>query len=103
MKNFRFKTTSSLYLGIGLLFISLFAVNQLQAADLSGSSASFDVIEYVDKSIESTLGSLASETETATDWEIKRVLVRVQSLLGVKIPFFASFQIVPEVEFIIER
>ncbi len=93
----------SLNLKLALLLISFSILGSLKVAADSGGAIQGEVVDYVNKNIEKALVPISENETSLIDWELKRIRVRVQSQLGIKIPWVTSFQVVPEVEFIFER
>lgn len=38
-----------------------------------------------------------------TSLDLKKIFVRIQAIMGIEVPVFASLKIVPEIEFVIEK
>ena len=64
------------------------------------------VIQFVNETISKTADQLNGPASTggeSSGWDMTRVFIRVQAIMGIGLEMFTSFQIVPEVEFVLQK
>ena len=75
---------------IGLILI-------LSYVDISAKETSFN--DWIEQEIESFNGEERILTQNSRTWTLDKVRIRVRPLLGVEIPYLASLEIKPFIEF----
>ena len=83
-----------------MIVLSIVPMNQVGAADSLP-----ELTRYLKAELESASRALDEADDTAVNeaYFLRRWLVRVQAPFGIKVPWVAKFQIVPEVELVWQR
>jgi hypothetical protein len=90
------------------ILVSVFVVAAFLPLGLNASKMlpQMEVVKFVNENISRTADQLngqAFEGSEDSGWEMQRVFIRIQGIIGIGLQMFTSFQVVPEVEFVMQK